>query len=222
MDIYDNDNEIEDYSKALEEAGKILSQLEFSKKKSDNEFEEMLKIKLLTDDDTYVTVYEYEQMLETRNTLINEARNNIKMLNANIGYIKDIGTKMLVKLGVMTEEDSFKSKFINIVLETIDEKNKDLLQVDTIIDEYNELKLNKEVDMLVVIQDTSYNKDYSIGELEDTYNEASEEINHIDKTLFELTILKGKILNDLGTLIHFLAPKEKEEDKTKIKKKGEK
>ena len=48
MKIYDKEYNDDEYGKMMEDAGKMLNQLEFSKKKLEEEFETALKIKLLT------------------------------------------------------------------------------------------------------------------------------------------------------------------------------
>ena len=223
MKIYDKDYDDNDFEKMMEDTGKMLNQLEFSKKKLEDEFETALKIKLLPKDSSNVSVEEYEAMLEQRNSIVNDTITGLKIIDANINYLKDIGCRLLVETGVMTEEDYLNNKFVNIIMETIDEKNRDLLQISTIANEYNELKLNREVDMIIVIQDTSSYQNIEVQELEDTYNNASEELNHIERILIELNMIKYKLNNDIGVLAHYLAPKEnKENDNGKTKKKGKK
>lgn len=220
MKIYDNNYDNEDYSKMMEDTGKMLNQLEFHKKQLEEEFETSLKIKLLTKDSSKVSTTEYEAMLGERNAIVNEILTGLKIVNANISYLKDVGCKLLVDSGVMTEEDFLNNRLANLVLDTMEEKNRDLEQIITIENEYGELKLNREVDMLVVIQDTNYNKDYQIQELEDTYNLASEEINHIDSVLQELDMIKYKLTNDIETLVHYITPKENDDNKTMKKGKN--
>ena len=103
----------------------------------------------------------------------------------------------------------------------MEDLTRELVQAETIIDEYNELKLTREVDMLIVTEDSNINKDYKAFELEEKYNEDSAELDYIDKQLFELEMIKLKIVEDLDTITYFLTPKENEKTKTKKKTKGE-
>ena len=219
MDIFDNNFEDEDYFKMMEETGKKLNQFEFIKNQLNNEFEEILKIKIIPDDISDISVKEYEDMLEERNKVLTDTLNNLKKVDANISYLKDIGVNLLVKTGTMTEEECNNSKYLSVILETMDYKNKDLLQIDTLINEYRELKLGREVDMLIITEDSNDYKDYRVKDLEDKYNEDSEDIEHIDKVLFELDVNKLKLINDLKALTDLIRPKE--EEKTKKKKKEE-
>ena len=220
MNIYDNNYEDEDYSKMMEETGNMLNQFEYLKNQLNNEFDEILKLKLIPDDISDISVKEYEDMVEERNKVLTDSLSNLKKIDANISYLKDVGLNLLVKSGIMKEEDYRNTKFLDFILETMDYKNKDLLHVNTIIDEYKELKLGIEVDMLIITEDSNMYKDYRVSDLEDKYNEDSEDLEHIDKVLFELEMSKLKIVNDLKVLTDFITPKE--EEKTKKKKKGEK
>lgn len=220
MKLYDKDYDDNDYNKMMEEAGKMLNQFEFLKKKIETEYEEILKIKLIPEDNFNMSVLDYEEMLQERNSLVFESHNNLKKVEANINYLKDVGFSLLVNSGLMTEEDYQSSKFLNFLLDSMDEKSRDLLLINTLMSEYNELKYNREIDMLIVTEDSSSNKNYKVGDLEDKYNEDSEELEYIDKALFELDLLRGKLINDLGALAYFLTPKE-EKNKIKRKKKGE-
>ena len=220
MKIYDNNYENDDYSKMMEETGKMLNQFESLKNQANKEYDEILKIKLIPEDCSDMSLQEYEEMLEERNSMINVSLNNLKMLDSNINYLKEIGISLLVKTGVMSEEDYRNSKLLNFLLETMEEKNRYLQQANTIIDEYNELKFNKEVDMVIVTEDSNSYKNYKVSELEEKYNEDSSDIEKIDKALFELEMIKSKLVNDLGVLTYLITPKENENSKTKKKKRG--
>ena len=219
MIINDNNFDDEDYSKMMEETGKNLNQFEFLKKQLNNEFDEILGLKIIPEDISDISVKEYEDMLEERNKILSETISNLKRVDANISYLKNIGTSLLVKSGIMTEKEYNNSKLLNLILETMDYKNKDLLHINTVVDEYKQLKLVREVDMLIVTEDSNIYKDYRVSDLEDKYNEDSEDIEHIDKVLFELEMTKYKLVDDLKVLTNFITPKE--DEKTKKKKKGD-
>ena len=221
MMIYDKDYDDNDYHKMMEETGKMINQLEALKKKVENEYEEILKIRLIPEDGSTITVQEYEEMLVERNSMITGTLNNLNKVNANISYLKNIGCELLIKTGVLSKADYNKSKIVDFVLEKMEDLTRELVQAETIIDEYNELKLTREVDMLIVTEDSNINKDYKAFELEEKYNEDSAELDYIDKQLFELEMIKLKIVEDLDTITYFLTPKENEKTKTKKKTKGE-
>ena len=78
MNIYDNNYEDEDYSKMMEETGKMLNQFEYLKNQLNNEFDEILKLKLIPDDISDISVKEYEDMVEERNKVLTDSLSNLK------------------------------------------------------------------------------------------------------------------------------------------------
>ncbi len=173
--------EIVSLNKYLNDIKKNKQYLEEVKNSFISEYNKVISERLVSPNENYVSYDEYVDEFEKRRYLSGKLQDEIDMVDGVLNELKIKENDTLIKLGEKTKDDLLKERVGEFLDKTLEKAERELLLIDTSLEEYETLKEIKE------FEERFFSEDYSMEEKE----KLKEDLNNIRDLRTNYDLLKS-------------------------------
>ena len=173
--------EIVSLKKYLNDIKKNKQYLEEIKNSFISEYNKVISERLVSPNENYVSYDEYVDEFEKRRYLSGKLQDEIDMVDGVLNELKIKENDTLIKLGEKTKDDLLKERVGEFLDKTLEKAERELLLIDTSLEEYETLKEIKE------FEERFFSEDYSMEEKE----KLKEDLNNIRDLRTNYDLLKS-------------------------------
>lgn len=173
--------EIVSLNKYLSDIKKNKQYLEEVKNSFISEYNKVISERLVSPNENYVSYDEYVDEFEKRRYLSGKLQDEIDMVDGVLNELKIKENDTLIKLGEKTPDDLLNERVGEFLDKTLEKAERELLLIDTSLEEYETLKEIKE------FEERFFSEDYSMEEKE----KLKEDLNNIRDLRTNFDLLKS-------------------------------
>ena len=173
--------EIVNLNKYLNDIKKNKQYLEEVKNSFISEYNKVISERLVSPNESYVCYEEFLDEFEKRRYLSGKLQDEIDMVDGVLNELKIKENDTLIKLGEKTKDDLLTERVGEFLDKTLEKAERELLLIDTSLEEYETLKEIKE------FEERFFSEDYSMEEKE----KLKEDLNNIRDLRTNYDLLKS-------------------------------